>query len=53
MTDDPTHEPAQDGAARARLTPGLSRGIAVVLTVLVVLALVAVAVQLFGGAPLT
>jgi hypothetical protein len=46
MTDDPTHEPARAGAPPSRLTPRLSRGIAAVLTVVVVLALVAVAVQL-------
>jgi Mce-associated membrane protein len=46
MTDDQTHEPARAGTRTSRISPRLSRGIAAVLATLVVLALVAVAVQL-------
>jgi Mce-associated membrane protein len=46
MTDDQTHEPAPAGTRTPRMSPRLSRWIAAVLATLVVLALVAVAVQL-------
>ncbi len=46
MTDDQTHQPAPEPGRAPRTSPRLSRGVAAVLAALVVLALVAVAVQL-------